>query len=196
VRGVPWIAPILEPLKQIGKWSDAELNAAVVSSLWVVFMEMDAEAFRNSSTTTAHEGHQRCAEVVRQDRIRQGCEPAARREGRDEDAGPAEPAVRSVLPGDVRAAGHGARHAQGGAADALPEQLHRGARGVHDGVAPLEQRRDKVAKTFCQPVFELWLAQEVSAAASACPGFFASKRIRAAWCAATWTGDGPAPSIR
>jgi len=45
VRGVPWIAPIIEPLKQLQKWSDSELNAAVVSSIYAVFMEMDGEAF-------------------------------------------------------------------------------------------------------------------------------------------------------
>ena len=47
VRGVPWIAPILEPLKQLGRWSDAELNAAVVSGLMATFVKMDPDAFDN-----------------------------------------------------------------------------------------------------------------------------------------------------
>jgi lambda family phage portal protein len=34
VRGVPWIAPILEPLKQLNRYTDAELNAAVISGLY------------------------------------------------------------------------------------------------------------------------------------------------------------------
>jgi len=46
VRGVPWISPILEPLKQIGRWSDAELNAAVVSGVMATFVTMDPDAFQ------------------------------------------------------------------------------------------------------------------------------------------------------
>jgi len=53
------------------------------------------------------------------------------------------------------------------------------------------QRRDKVAKLMCQPVFELWLENEVGAGRIACPGFFSDRAVRAAWCAAIWTGDGP-----
>ena len=48
-----------------------------------------------------------------------------------------------------------------------------------------------MAKLFCQPVLELWLANEVSQGRIACPGFFADRAIRAAWCASMWTGDGP-----
>jgi len=39
VRGAPWLAPILEPLRQISKWSENEMMAAVVSSLFTVFLE-------------------------------------------------------------------------------------------------------------------------------------------------------------
>lgn len=53
------------------------------------------------------------------------------------------------------------------------------------------QRREKVAKMLCQPVLELWLANEVSQGRIACPGFFSDPDIRAAWCSAMWTGDGP-----
>jgi capsid protein len=52
-------------------------------------------------------------------------------------------------------------------------------------------KRDLLAKTVCQPVFELWLADEVAEGRISCPGFFANDIIRAAWCAAIWTGDGP-----
>lgn len=52
-------------------------------------------------------------------------------------------------------------------------------------------KRDLLAKSVCQPVFELWLADEVAEGRISCPGFFANDIIRAAWCAAIWTGDGP-----
>jgi capsid protein len=40
-------------------------------------------------------------------------------------------------------------------------------------------------------VYELWLANEVKEGRIAAPGFFANDYVRAAWCKATWTGDGP-----
>jgi capsid protein len=52
-------------------------------------------------------------------------------------------------------------------------------------------KRDLLAKTFCQPVLELWLADEVAEGRISCPGFFTDDIVRAAWCAAIWTGDGP-----
>ncbi len=38
-RGVPFLAPVIETLKQIGRYSDAELMAAVVGGRFAVFFE-------------------------------------------------------------------------------------------------------------------------------------------------------------
>jgi capsid protein len=53
------------------------------------------------------------------------------------------------------------------------------------------KNRDRLATYLCQPVFELWLADEVAAGRIRAPGFFANDLFRAAWCCAVWTGDGP-----
>lgn len=42
-RGVPYLAPILEPLKQLDRYGGAELMAAVVSAMFTVFIEREAE---------------------------------------------------------------------------------------------------------------------------------------------------------
>ncbi|MBN8887579.1 MAG: phage portal protein [Rudaea sp.] len=39
VRGAPFLAPILEPLRQLSKWTDNELMAAVISAMFTVFIE-------------------------------------------------------------------------------------------------------------------------------------------------------------
>jgi len=44
VRGVPFLAPILEPLKQITRLADSELMASVLTSFMTVFIERDSEA--------------------------------------------------------------------------------------------------------------------------------------------------------
>jgi capsid protein len=42
-RGVPYLAPVIELLKQLDKYSEAELMAAVVSALFTVFINRQAE---------------------------------------------------------------------------------------------------------------------------------------------------------
>jgi lambda family phage portal protein len=43
VRGAPYLAPILEPLQQLARFSNAELMAAVLSAMTTVFIERGAE---------------------------------------------------------------------------------------------------------------------------------------------------------
>ncbi|MCX4265325.1 MAG: phage portal protein, partial [Firmicutes bacterium] len=40
-RGVPLLAPVIEALKQLGRYTDAELTAAVVSGFFTIFIEKD-----------------------------------------------------------------------------------------------------------------------------------------------------------
>jgi hypothetical protein len=53
------------------------------------------------------------------------------------------------------------------------------------------QRRNKLITSLCQPVYELWLEDEVAQGHISAPGFFADPIYRAAWSAGVWTGDGP-----
>lgn len=38
-RGVPMLAPVLEALKQLGHYTDAEITAAVLSAMFTVFVK-------------------------------------------------------------------------------------------------------------------------------------------------------------
>lgn len=191
-RGVPWIAPILEPLKQLQKWSDAELNAAVVSSVFAVFMEMDAEAF---------------GELFDDESASKIVKDAQKWSGQLESG-----KVVNLLPGEKANMQTPGRPnpefdpffqslmTQIGMALGIPKEVllmhyqssYTAARGaLLMAWRYFYLRRDKLVKLFCQPVFELWLTNEVTEGRIACPGFFADPDIRAAWCNAIWTGDGP-----
>lgn len=192
VRGVPWLAPIIEPLKQLQKWTDNELNAAVVSSIYAVFMEMDPEAFQDiyddASATKLIEGAQKWSGNM--------------------ESGKAI----NLLPGEkanIQTPGRpnpefdpfwNAITRQMGMTLGMPVEVltmhfqssYTAARGaLIMAWRRFTQRREKSAKLFCQPSYVLWLENEVGQGRIACPGFFADRYIRAAWCAATWTGDGP-----
>ena len=49
-------------------------------------------------------------------------------------------------------------------------------------------RRVMLIDMFCQPLYELWLSEAVATGRIKAPGFFTDPRIRAAWCRAQWLG--------
>ena len=192
VRGVPWIAPILEPLKQLHRWSEAELNAAVISGLNATFVKMDPTAFDDLYDADAQTA------IV---------EKASKWSGEMESG-----QVVNLLPGeDITSPAPGrpnpafdpfwtAMVRQIGMALEMPYEVlvmhfqssYSAARAaLLMAWKAFRSKRDLLAKMLCQPVLELWLADEVAEGRISAPGFFASDVVRAAWCAAIWTGDGP-----
>jgi len=51
-----------------------------------------------------------------------------------------------------------------------------------------KMRRQMLVSMFCQPVYERWLCEAVAIGRIKAPGFFSDPRIRAAWCKARWIG--------
>lgn len=192
VRGVPLVAPILEPLKQLGRWTEAELNAAVTSSIFSVFLKMDAEAFQ---------------EIFDEEAQGQLVEQAGHWSG-DMESGKAI----NLLPGEEPVSVAPTRPnpafdpfwlalvRQIGMALEIPVEVlimhfqssYTAARGAMLMAAKFwRRRRDRLITNLCDPVHELWLSEEIIAGRIKAPGFFADPIVRAAWCAGVWTGDGP-----
>lgn len=191
-RGVPWIAPILEPLKQLNKWTDNELAAAVASSVFAVFVKMETEAFHdlfqnNESVKSTLDGAEQWSGEM------SGGKAVHLLPGEDVTTatpGRPNPEFDPFWTAMVR---------QMGMALGLPYEVlvmhfqssYTAARGAFLMAAKFFKcRRDRVVTQFCQPVYELWLANEISNDRIQAPGFFSSPEIRAAWCNAVWTGDG------
>lgn len=193
VRGVPWIAPILEPLKQLNRWTDNELNAAVTSSIFSVFVKMDAEAFntlfndddQGSLLNTASEDRTKAQESGQAINLLPGEDITTASMNRP------NPEFDPFWTAIVR---------QMGMALEVPYEVlvmhfqssYSAARGALLMAWKFyKRRRDLLATQLCQPVYELWLADEVAEGRISAPGFFANPVVRAAWCKAIWTGDGP-----
>ncbi|ELF6242287.1 phage portal protein, partial [Escherichia coli] len=49
-------------------------------------------------------------------------------------------------------------------------------------------RRDWMVQSFCQPIYEEWLAEAVAKGRVIAPGFFYGPEYRAAWSGAQWYG--------
>ncbi|MGN1118533.1 MAG: phage portal protein [Acutalibacteraceae bacterium] len=61
---------------------------------------------------------------------------------------------------------------------------------LEEGWEMFKMRRANLIENFCQPVYEIWLAEAIAIGRIKAPGFFNDPKIRKAWCGARW--DGPA----
>lgn len=191
-RGAPMLAPIIEPLKQLGRYTEAELTAAVTSGLFSVFMRMDPAAFEDIFDDTAQatmldnaskwSGEIEPGKVIN---LLPGEEPVTSNPGRPNAQ--FDPFTQSILK-------------QIGMALGMPYEVltmaYQSSYSAARGALLMAWKffmshRNWMAMSFCQPVYELWLADEVAAGRISAPGFFADDVVRHAWCGAIWVGDGP-----
>lgn len=198
VRGVPFLAPVIEALKQISRYTEAELQAAVVNAVFAVFMKMDASAFEDLFDDKAANAYLESASGWNGKIDGNGIDNG----GKVVNLMPGEEPV-TVTPGRPNPAFDpffNAIASQIGTALGIPfEVLIKRFNSSYSAskAAFLEawrffyRMRDFIATEFCQPVFEAWLDEEVAAGRIAAPGYFADPMLREAWCGAEWVGDGP-----
>lgn len=191
-RGVPVLAPIIETLKQLERYSMAEVDAAVNSAVFALFAKMDPDTFADTFDDTAQaayidsakrwDGTVKSGAVVN---LLPGEEVSSPSMGRPNPN--FDPFVNAVL-------------TQIGMALNIPKEVltkhfqssYSAARAaLLDAWRTFKIRREWLAEKFCQPVYEEWLADAVAAGRISAPGFFADPAIRKAWAGAQWSGDGP-----
>lgn len=198
VRGVPLLAPVIEAVKQISRYGEAELQAAVVNAVFAVFMEMDADAFGQLFDDESAEAYFRRASSWNG-----GIEPGGLENGgKVVNLMPGEKPV-TVTPGrpnPVFDAFFNSVAAQIGMAVGLPREVllmaftssYSASKGaLLEAYRTFMGRRDRVATRFCQPIFERWLDFEVAAGRILAPGYFADPMLKKAWRGSAWVGDGP-----
>lgn len=192
-RGVPYLAPVIEPLKQLGRYSEAEVTAAVISSAFTVFLKSEAGDVEQSPLAPAVMPAQPVLGDIADVQMGPGAVVGL---APGEDVSFADPKrpnvafdpfVQAVL-------------RQVGVALELPFEVlikhftssYSASRAaLLDAWTFFKNRRDWLAFSFCQPVYEAWMEEAVARGRIAAPGFFTDPVIRAAYCRAAWTGDAP-----
>lgn len=185
LRGEPFLAPVIEPLKQIGRYTEAELMAAVVSGMFTVFVKTE--------DGTSLIDDEQIKEKTREYELGNG----AIIEGIKGDS------VEVINPGRPNTEFDPFVHAilkQVGVALELPFEVlmkayvssYSAARAaLLDAWRVFKKRRKWLADNFCQPVYEAFLEECVASGRIHAPGFFSDPMIRKAYCKAQWHGDGP-----
>ena len=189
-RGVPYLSPVIESLKQLDRYTDAELMAAVVAGMFTVFVKTESGMGLPSWNPAEEVG-------------------AA---SDDEDYKLGNGAIVGLAPNeDITTANPGRPNTafdpfiqsimrQIGMALEIPYEVlirHFSSSYSASRAALLESwrffrtRRAWLVKTFCQPVYENWLSEAVAFGRIQAPGFFNDPLTRAAYCGSIWIGDAP-----
>ncbi len=187
-RGVPWFAPVIALLKDLDTYSDAEIKAAVVSAFFTVFIKT-----QGGNVAPVFGVQQPGATAQPEDSLQMG--PAA---------------VLGLAPGEEAQFANPNRPnpqfgtfveqvlAQIGMALNIPVELlmkrfnasYSASRAAFlDAWMFFRTQRAWLAASFCQPVYETWLAEAVAIGRVVAPGFFNDPLLRWAYTRAAWHGD-------
>lgn len=191
-RGVPWLAPVIAKLKQLDRYSDAEVDAAVNAAVFAVFATMDAEAFDGlfdeASKATyienakSWDGGLNSGKVINTFPGETISSPSPGRPNpvfeQFFQAVNNEIAVGLGLPREVVLKSFNASYSASRAA-------------LMDAWRSYQVRRARLSSRFGGPIYEEIIADGVAMGHLAAPGFFSHPFIRAAWLGSSWSGDGP-----
>ena len=189
-RGVPILAPVLEALKQLGRYTDAEITAAVFSAMFTVFVK----------SATVQDGKP-IGEMLPPDMLIDA-----------QDQGSIELAPGAVValnPGEEVQFADPKHPNSGydaffntmikeiGAALEIPPEVilkqftqnFSSARGaLNEFWRTCGMMRDWFADDFCQPIYEALFAEAVARGRIHAPGFFSDPAIRKAYTDCKWNG--------
>ncbi|RKJ18415.1 phage portal protein [bacterium D16-50] len=187
-RGVPYLSPVIESLKQLTRYSEAEIMAAVINGFFTVFVTTQRDTAELPFTGF-------------------GDGDGEQEGGSNYGMGPGM--INVLAPGeDVKMADPS--HPNGnydafitayakyiGAALEIPYELLLKQFGASYSAskAALEEawksfrmKRTWLVSDFCQPVYEMWLVEAIAKNRISAPGFFLDPAIREAWCRCAWNG--------
>jgi lambda family phage portal protein len=192
-RGVPYLAPVIESLKQITRYTEAELMAAVISAFFTVFIKSEGPSSEIPLGSMIPEQQQVAADDPTTYELGPGAVNVLQPGEDVQIANPSRP--NAGFEGFV-----GALSRYIGAALEIPQELlqksfqssYSASRAaLLEAWKMFRTRRQWMAKEFCQPVYEEWLSEAVASGRIRAPGFFADPAIRQAWCGAEWNGPAP-----
>ena len=191
VRGVPILSPVIESVKQLGRYQDAELMAAVVSAMYSLFITSDVEA---GPATSFGESIPEVMQVDQEDdysyELGNGSIMALAPGEKVQEANPGRP--NTAFDGFVQAMCR-----QIGAALEIPKELllkefnssYSASRAsLLEAWKMFKMRRSWLVSDFCQPVYEQWFFEAVAKGRIQAPGFFSDPMIRKAYMTCEWSG--------
>lgn len=197
-RGVTYLAPVIEPILQLRRYTESELMAALVQSFFTAWITTNTDP---TSIPINEVGAGDIAGIPSES-------PDGISESQNEyEMGPG--VVTHLEEGESITFGNPNIPTAGfetfvktickeiGAALELPYDVlikefnasYSAARGaLLEAWEAFRMRRKWFVDDFCQPIYEVWLTEAIARGRIKAPGFFDDPLVRAAWCGARWIG--------
>lgn len=193
-RGVPYLAPVIESLKQLTRYGEAEMMAAVINGFFTVFITSEGNTGEMGFTGVLDD----------EDRVSD--------DDLNYELGPGM--VNVLKPGEKIDIADSKRPSSNfdafttalakyvGAALEIPVELliksfnssYSASRAaLLEAWKAFRMKRKWLAADFCQPLYEIFLTEAIANGRIKAPGFFLDPAIRKAYCRAQW--NGPAPGM-
>lgn len=193
-RGVPVLAPVIETLKQLTRYTDAELMAAVISGMYTVFIKTESpsdmpfgEAMPDVYEPVEHNENEY--------ELGNGAINVLGTNESIQIADPKRPAT--AFNGFVNAMSKQIGAALGISQELLLKEFNASysasRAALLEAWKTFRMIRENLARAFCQPVYEMFLTEAVASGRIQAKGFFQDPIVRKAWCGADW--NGPAPGM-
>lgn len=189
-RGVPLLSPVIESLKQITRYTEAELMAAVISGMFTVFIKSESPKNElNFGEIIPSE----VGDVSEDENEYEMGVGAINVLGENESIEIADP-KRPIAGFDNFV---NALAKQIGAAIEIPFELlmkefnssYSASRAaLLEAWKMFRTRRETLVRGFCQPVYEMFLIEAVANGRVKAKGFFEDPVKMKAWCSASWNG--------
>jgi lambda family phage portal protein len=186
-RGIPALAPVIELLKQLDRYSEAELMKAVVSSFFTVFLKTETDDTGIPNAMPGHMSYQGPNDVA--------MGPGTIVDiGTNEDIQTAQPANTSNFDPFFQSVVR-----QIGVALSIPFELlmqhfqssYSASRAALEIAAQFfRDRRVWLVRNFCDPVYDWVIYSAIVSGRLEAPGFFDDPILRAAWLGTEWIGPG------
>lgn len=188
-RGVPVLAPVIESLKQISRYTDAELMAAVISGMFTIFIKTETPTDMPFGEAMPNE----LEPIDKGDNDYELGNGSINMLGTNESiqiADPKRPTAGFNPFVDAMAK-------QIGSALEIPKELllkefnssYSASRAaLLEAWKMFRRRRELLANAFCQPIYEMFMTEAVARGRIKAQGFFNDPLIRMAYCGADWNG--------
>lgn len=194
-RGVPFLAPVIAALKQLTRFTEAEIMAAVINSMFALFI----------CTETGND----IGGFGGEDEDEEGADGHSDQKIKDDEMSLDAGTINFLKTGESVQAVESKHPSQnyeqfvsafvtmiGAALEISPEVLMKkftnnfsASKGaLNETWRSFSMRRKWFVNDFCQSVYEIWFAEAVSKRRISAPGFFADPLLRKAYTNATWTG--------
>jgi len=192
-RGVSYLAPVIEPLLQLRRYTESELTAADIEASFSAFIKSPAPTEMPFNEVGYGEGADPDYQVSR--------------DPNEYELGPG--IINIMEPGEDVVFGDPKRPNSGfgafmeavatmvGAALEIPKEIllkaftasYSASRAaLLEAWKAFRMRRSWLISDFCKPVYKIWLSEAVARGRIFAPGFFASERTKQAYLGAEWIG--------